>query len=188
MGSTQKVTTEMARALGAFTQARVALKKYSGESQPIYLNELKKLCLAIESAEETRARFEKAEQELEAPELFIKEVQNQIKAFGLMRLVTPQQMLEAIQRANQKFEQQPTPGPSRTERLVFELEEIVPLEKEQDYLEGMAIQPLTALLAEDRELLEKLGAVFMHTLEHTTKTLSETNRTLKQLATLQGNR
>lgn len=182
MGSTQKVSAEMARAISAFTQARMALKKYSGDSQVIYLNELKKLCLAIEAAEESRLRSQAAAQEVDLVALLVSELQNQLKAFALMRLVTPEQMLESVEKVSRAHGLHTGPGPTRAARLVSELEDIVPIEQEQQYLEGIAVQPLMVLLVEERELVEKLAGLFPHTLDHTLKTLHETNRTLAQLA------
>lgn len=184
--TTQKVSAGMAKALSYFTQLRLGLKQYTTDEKLVFQTELKKLCLAVEAAEDVRVRQQAAGQEPDPQAIFIKEVQNQIQAFALMRMAKPEKVAQAVTIAYQQYSQLKGPGPSRAELLVKQLHTSLGAVDQEQFHTGIGIQPLTMLLVHKREMMEKFGELFPHAIDHCFKTLHETNRTIEQLSTLGG--
>lgn len=173
-----------AKALSLFHNLCAKIKAQAPQAV-IYHTEVKKLCLAVEGAEEVRARLAAVQkEEIDLCGILIKEVQNQIRAFALIRMANDPQVEQAYTQANEEYTRHTGPGPSRTERFCTLLRNSIKPFDEDEFHTGMGIQPITHVLVHNQEDLTEFGGLFPHVLDQAFKTLYESNKVLAQLESL----
>ncbi|MBI3929101.1 MAG: hypothetical protein HY319_26390 [Armatimonadetes bacterium] len=166
------INPQAAQAIATFRQITDALNEVSGAEPIVYLHEVKKLCLAVEAADQVRRSCGRAGA---PPFLLRREVQHQLRSFAMMRYLPIEKVAEAAAAASRSPGQDPQP--SRAARLVAELERVGGL-PEEVLVEGMAVQPLTTVLVEQDELFERMESLFPFCVDHCSQLLYQIEKKL----------
>jgi len=176
------VNPQLARAVACFGEAGEALKTLAGDNRTVYLHEVRKLCLAIQSADEVRRALARAGAKPQQG-LVAREISHQIMAFSYLREIPEEAALEAHRQTEQSYpeSQQADPALSRAGLLVKELQNRAPAVTDDQVHRGLALQPLTALLVEQGPLVEQLEGLYPFCIDYTYQVLYQTSRELEGL-------
>ncbi len=173
------VDKDKVRALTLWNKIEQALRKQASNDQILFHAELKRLCLVVEAALELWDPQTKKEQDAKA--LFLRELSIQMRILAHMRKLQPDQVEAAAQEGHAVAKSDKTK--SGAEHYLNALSKAVILSEEQ-LLEGIGVQPLAAVLVEERTLFEELGTLFYRIHDHVSKRRSDVEHTLNQLLTL----
>lgn len=174
------VHPQVAQAITRFTAVNDTLKSLSGDRREVYLHELRKLCLAVQAADEVRRALRRAG----APQqqgLLAREVTHQVMGFAYLRELPEKTVHEATRAAEEGYpaSQQADPSLSRAGLLVQELRGRAGQMPEEKLHAGLAVQPLTAVLAEHAPLIEELEPVYPFCVDYSNQVLYQTARELE---------
>lgn len=155
----------------AFAEVRSALKQETKDSPVQYMVESKKLCLAIVEAYEVVCNYRRRNWEHDQAAILKQEIQNQLMAFALMRVVTDEEIKAAAVRTHEGFHAVANANPpvSKSGLMVREMEsnlEQTP-EVEEAIKAALLIQPLFRIFHQNAETfvnLEKHYPEIAHTL------------------------
>lgn len=173
------VDKDKVRALTLWNKIEQALRKQASNDQILFHAELKRLCLVVEASLELWDPQTKKDQDAKA--LFLRELSIQMRILAHMRKLRPDQVETAAHQGNALAKNDSTK--SGAEHYLNALSRAVTLTEEQ-LLEGIGVQPLAAVLVEERALFEELGTIFHRIHDHVSKRRSDVEHTLNQLLTL----
>ena len=173
------VDKEKVKGLTLWSKIEQALRKQSGNDQILFHAELKRLCLVVESALELWDPKNNKEQDPKA--LFLRQFSIQLRILAHMRKLNPTQVETAAHQGNAKAKLDK--AKSGAEHYLEALRTQIQLTEDQ-LLEGIGVQPLAAVLVEEKSLFEDLGGVFYRIHDHVTKRRGDVEHTLQQLLTL----
>lgn len=177
--TTGGVDKDKVKALTLWTKIEQALRKHASNDQILFHAELKRLCLVVESALELWDPQTK--KDLDSKALFLRELSIQMRILAHMRKLQPEQVETAAHQGNATAKHDKSK--SGAEHYLNALSRAITLSEEQ-LLEGIGVQPLAAVLVEERTLFEELGTVFYRIHDHVGKRRSDVEHTLNQLLTL----
>lgn len=106
----------------AFNEVTQALRQVTAGNSFLYMAETKKLCLAVCGAEEVASAMKARNQSFDAKKLFHQELQNQILAFALLRVLPEAVVKTCMQAANAAAQADSDSALSPAARLTRELE------------------------------------------------------------------
>lgn len=149
----------------ALTDLRRALQEECQQQAVQYLAESKKLCMAVSEAYSLRGEYER--RGLPAPDLLRQELQHQLLAYALMRVLPEEASKTALDRASARSDSAlgMNPPMSRVALLVGELESAAPAELEDRVAEALAAQPLFRVMGQASETVDVL-ATHYHEVAH----------------------
>lgn len=173
------VDKDKVKALTLWSKIEQALRKQTGNDQILFHAELKRLCLVVEASLELWDPQKNKDQDPKA--LFLRQLSIQLRILAHMRKLTPAQVEVAANEGTAAAKSDTTR--SGAEHLLDALRRAINLSEEQ-LLEGIGVQPLAAVLVENRAFFEELGELFYRIHDHVSKRRGEVENTLQQLLTL----
>ena len=170
--------------LQALNEVTGALRTLAADNLLQYVVESKKLSLAVLDASEVTRTLQNRGMAVDGPAILRRELENHTRAFALMRMLSPEEIKQAVQAANVSGEAAlaRTPPGSRVQALVAELEAVAGgrLDAEKLDLELQA-QPLFRLLSDRPAVFSKLEGLYDQCAESIPRLLKSTNQALSQL-------
>lgn len=141
----------------ALHDLRRALQEECQQNAVLYLAESKKLCMAISEAYTLRGEYER--RGLSTPDLLRQELQHQLLAYALLRLLPEEAGKAALERAAARSDSALTLNPpmSRVALLVGELETSASADLEGPVAEALAVQPLFRVMGQSADAVETLS-------------------------------
>lgn len=142
----------------AFNEVTQALRQVTAGNSFVYMAETKKLCLAVCGAEEAASAMKARNQSFDVKKLFHQELQNQILAFALLR-VLPEAVVKTCMQAASAAAQTDSDGSvSAAARLTRELETAAGESEEtvKAVQEALMEQPLFRLASQSPEVFANL--------------------------------
>lgn len=141
----------------AFNEVTQALKQATAGNSFQYMAETKKLCLAVCAAEEMASTLRSRSQNFDPRKLFHQELQNQILAFALMRVLPENVVKTSMQAANAAAQADPG-SMSAAGRLARELEQAAGEKQEtvEAVQEALMAQPLFRVASQMPEVWANL--------------------------------
>ncbi len=141
----------------ALTDLRRAIQEECQQNAVLYLAESKKLCMAVSEAYTLKGEYER--RGLQAPDLLRQELQHQLLAYALMKLLPEEAVKAALERAGARSEAALNLNPpmSRVAVLVGELEGGAQADLEDKVAEALAAQPLFRVMGQASESVDILA-------------------------------
>lgn len=145
-----------------FNEVTQALRQATTTNSFQYMVETKKLCLAVCGAEEVASGLRAAGQSFEPNKVFHQELQNQILAFALMRVLPEDTVKQCMQVANAAAQAGAGPVMSAAGRLARELESAAGESKEMvdRVQEALLAQPLFRLASQMPQVFANLEVAY----------------------------
>lgn len=143
----------------AFSEVTQALRIATGTNGFQYLVESKKLCLAVCAAEGMASNLRSQGKSFEPKRVFHQELQNQILAFALMRVLPDDVVKACVEEANETMQAaKDAPAMSAAGYLTRGLENAAGESQEvvQEVQEALVAQPLFRIASQNPELFKKL--------------------------------
>lgn len=145
----------------ALTDLRRAIQEECQQNAVLYLAESKKLCMAVSEAYTLKGEYER--RGLQPPDLLRQELQHQLLAYALMRLLPEEAVKAALERAGARSEAALNLNPpmSRVAVLVGELEGGAPADLHEDKVaEALAAQPMFRVMGQAADAVDVLATHF----------------------------
>ena len=150
--------TSVPAAPPAFNEVTQALRQATAGNSFLYMAETKKLCLAVCGAEELASALKARNQSFDAKKLFHQELQNQILAFALLRVLPDAVVKTCMQAASAAAQTDPEATSSGASRLTRELEAAAGESEEtvKAVQEALMDQPLFRIASQNPEVFANL--------------------------------
>ncbi|MHB2018276.1 MAG: hypothetical protein ACYCW6_15100 [Candidatus Xenobia bacterium] len=176
--------TPPAPGMVAYREVTQALSALSQGNTFLYVAETKKLCLAIIQAEQVVMAMQVRQEPCDRTATFRHELQTQISAFALMRVLSREQVKAAAERASAKETEGlvETPPLSPSGMLLRELEAAAGSGQEQRLQEELIAQPLFQLATQNAELLARLEQTYGDCVSNVPQLLKSANQSLHLLS------
>lgn len=173
----------------AFSEVRQALKAETAETPTQFMVESKKLGLGIVEAYELLCNYKRRGLEFNQGQILRQELQHQVMAFALMRVLPDEDIKASAVRTQEKIHEAATANPPMTRAglLVKEMEALVEMspESEEAIKAGLVIQPLFRVLSQKPEVFTALEEHYPQIALTVPQMVSGINESLVQLMQMQ---
>ena len=173
----------------AFAEVRAALKAETAEAPVVFMMESKKLCLGIVEAYELLANHRRRSLDCDQGAILRQELQHQVMAFALMRVITDDEIKAAAIRSSEKFHEgaNATPPVTKAGLLVREMESVIDQdpETEEAIKAALVSQPLFRVLSQTPEVFTNLEQHYPEIALNVPNLVAGTNESLVQLMQMQ---
>lgn len=171
----------------AFNEVSQALRQETAGNTFAYLVETRKLCLAVCSAEEVATAMRSASPGFDPKKIFHQELQNQILAFALMRILPENVLKNCIQAA--ATEVPGAPPSSSAGRLARELESAAGEDEQMvaAVQEALVAQPLFRLASQQPEIFKALEETYEQCASYANQLMGSLRASMSMLANTAGN-
>ena len=173
----------------AFSEVRQALKAETVDTPTLFMVESKKLGLGIVEAFELLCTYRRRGLEFNQAQILRQELQHQVMAFALMRVLNDEDIKGAAVRTQEKLSEaaQGNPPMTRAGLLVREMEALIEQNEQTEEIikQALVIQPLFRVMSQKPEVLDKLDEHYPQIALTVPQLVAGINESLVQLMQMQ---